>query len=267
MRNLGVIIEKRPTDFVGGTLPYEVLNPSGDWTAYLPAPENQFTHHTDSQACVTFSILNTIETQYKFFTGREINFSDRFIAKLSGTTPQGNSVQNVMKAIKTYGLVLESDWPTDFEFNWDEYYAEIPQSVKDKAIKVDCAYEFFSPVESDLLREMKHAPLEIIIEAQNPYHSVMRVNKIQQFDHYVPNLRPMRSISIATKILLKGVSMGEFVHISGTQTYGVQYTTEFVTTIVKFTSDTDAKEKLKNIPGALKSDGSPDFPRAKEIKI
>lgn len=209
MINHGVIIEKKPQDYVAGTLPYEVLNPSGDWTAYLPSPEYQYTHHTDSQACVTFSILNVIETQYKFLTGRSINFSDRFIAKLSGTTQAGNSVQNVCDAIRKYGLVLEEEWPTDYEFDWNQYYAEIPQEVINKAKKYDIAYEFHSPASLELDKEMKHAPLEIIVIATNPYHSVMKVNQTQQFDHYIPVLRPLQSIHIATKIILKGVNVNQ----------------------------------------------------------
>src|SRR5207247_8242189 len=112
---------------------YEVLNPSGDWTAYLPSAENQSTHIVDTMACVTFSCLNVIETQIKFLTGREVNFSDRFIAKLSGTTQQGNTVQNVLDAIRKYGLVLEEEWPTDLNFNWDQYYAPVPDEVIKKA--------------------------------------------------------------------------------------------------------------------------------------
>src|SRR5690242_6166491 len=126
-KNTGVIIEQKPQDFVAGTLPYEVLNPSGDWTPYVPSAESQLLHHMDSMACVTFSCLNVIETQYKFFTGKDINFSDRFIAKLSGTTPQGNSVQRVLDTINQYGLVLEEEWPTYPDFVWDDYYAPIPQ--------------------------------------------------------------------------------------------------------------------------------------------
>lgn len=207
MINHGVIIEKKPKDFVAGTLPYEVLNPSGDWSAYLPSPEYQYTHHTDSQACVTFSVLNVLETQYKFLTGQSINFSDRFIAKMSGTTQQGNSVQKVCDAIKKYGLVLEEEWPTDYEFDWNQYYAPIPQEVINKAKKYDIAYEFHSPASLELDKEMKHAPLEVIVVAHNPYHSVMKVNQTQQFDHYIPVLRPLQSIYLATKIILKGVLM------------------------------------------------------------
>lgn len=207
-KNHGVIIEKKPEDFAGGTLPYEVLNPSGDWTPYLPKPENQFTHHVDSQACVTFSILNVIETQYKFKTGKDINFSDRFIAKMSGTTTQGNSVQNVCDAINKYGLVLEEEWPTDVEFNWAQYYAPIPQSVLDKAKKYPIQYEFHSPGD-DLDKEMKHVPLEIIILAFNPTHSVMKINKTQQFDSYPSYVEPQQSIHIATKVILTGVTMNQ----------------------------------------------------------
>lgn len=62
-------------------------------------------------------------------------------------------------------------------------------------------------------------------------------------------------------------SMGEFIHIKGTPTYGLLYTTEFVSTIVKFTSSADAKEKLANVPHAIKLDGTPNFAMAREITL
>jgi hypothetical protein len=218
MKNLGVIIEQKPKDWAAGSLPYEILNPTGDWTAYLPSDENQATHLTDSMACVTFSCLNVIETQYKFFTGKDINFSDRFIAKLSGTTPQGNSVQKVLDAINEYGLVLEEEWPTDLSFDWNKYYADIPQEVRDKANKnIKVQYEFHY---QDFAKELKHAPLEMIIETNKPYHSVEMVNTTQQFDSYTPNLRPQKSIYLATKILVKGLPMTNAKLIQVGQEYG-----------------------------------------------
>jgi murein DD-endopeptidase MepM/ murein hydrolase activator NlpD len=62
-------------------------------------------------------------------------------------------------------------------------------------------------------------------------------------------------------------SMGQFVHMFGTEEYGLEYTTDFVTTIVRFSSTSDAKEKLKNIPGALNADGTVNFSSAKEIRL
>lgn len=215
MKNLGVIIETKDKDFVAGTLPYEVLNPTGDWTAYLPAEENQYSHFADSMACVTFSCLNVLETQYKFLTGKEINFSDRFIAKVSGTTPQGNSVQKVLDAINTYGLVLEEDYPAPADFTWDSYYSEIPPEIfakADKTLKV--AYEFHY---TGFEKELKHVPLEMIIEKNNPYHSVEMANTTQEFDSYAPYLKPQSSIYITTKIILKGVKKSmQLVNDNGT---------------------------------------------------
>lgn len=257
MKNLGVIIQPNPKDWVAGSLPYEELNPSGDWTPYLPVAENQATHHTDSMACVTFSCLNVIETQIKFFTGKEVNFSDRFIAKMSGTTQFGNSVQNVLNAINKYGLVLEEDYPTDPEFNWDQYYAEIPQSVKDKAdqsIKVQ--YEFHY---SDYAKQLKHLPLEMIVEKNNPYHSVEMVNTTQQFDHYTPNLRPQQSIYLATKILVKGFTMSNaiFVKRAGTSEAGFY---------LPATSEEALKDKALNLGiDIIGVDGNIDYSKAKTI--
>src|SRR3990167_7048548 len=94
--NRGVILGQRPDDFVGGTIPYEVRLPSGNWDAFLPSGEWQRSQpdpvkgYIDTMACVSFSALNSIETQIRFLTGQSINYSDRFTAKMSGTTPQGN---------------------------------------------------------------------------------------------------------------------------------------------------------------------------------
>lgn len=257
MKNHGVIIESKPQDFIAGTLPYEVLNPSGDWTPYLPSPENQSTHIVDTMACVTFSCLNVIETQIKFLTGKEVNFSDRFIAKLSGTTQQGNTVQNVLDTIRKYGLVLEEEWPTDLDFDWNQYYADVPDEVINKARKIDLAYEFHYPPQ-DWLRELKHLPLEMIIESNNPYHSVEMVNTTQQFDTYTPNLRPQKSIYVATKIIVKGINMDNIVIYKNGSEYQLAH---------KAKSEEGFAQQLFDA-GALtllKPDGSPDFIKIDQI--
>lgn len=260
MKNHGVIIEKKDKDFVAGSLPYQVLNPSGDWTAYLPTGETQRSHYVDSQACVTFSCLNVLETQYKFLTGREINFSDRFIAKLSGTTSQGNSVQKVLDTINTYGLVLESDWPAPANFTWASYYSDIPQSVLDKANKnFKVEYEFHYPNQTDYSKELKHVPFEMIIEAGNPYHSVEMVNTTQEFDSYDPYLRLQKSINITTKIILKGVTMSNavFVHKPGTKEYGF---------FLPATTEETIKDKALNLgrEDIVGIDDKVDFSKAQE---
>lgn len=63
----------------------------------------------------------------------------------------------------------------------------------------------------------------------------------------------------------KGDDM-EFVKITDTE-FGLLFTTDFVKTVVRFTSGSDAQEKLKNVPGALKPDGTVDFSKARRINL
>lgn len=117
---------RRDTDFTAGTIPFEERNPSGDWRNYLPTEEHQYSDNTDTMACVSFSLDNDIEIQ-KQFEGREVNYADRFLAKMSGTTHDGNWLWKVADTVRQYGLVTEDLWPAPPHYTWDSYYAPIPQ--------------------------------------------------------------------------------------------------------------------------------------------
>ena len=189
-QNSGVILGKRPEDYVGGTIPYEVRNPSGNWDASLPSGEWQRFNFFDSMACVTFSALNIIETQLRYLQGRTPNFSDRFIAKMSGTTPRGNHLWKVADTIRLEGLVEEQDWPTPPTFDWNTYYAEIPQEIKQKAQKYRIQYEWLNSVDkSYLLNQLKHAPIQIVVN--NGTHAVELYNE-SDVHHYFDSYEPWR---------------------------------------------------------------------------
>ena len=195
MENTGVIIKKQEADYLAGAIPYEEV--CYNWARYLPKGEKQHSVYMDSMACVSYSATSSVEIQLnklvenmseeaiRFFTDNgylidgQFNFSDRFTAKMSGTTRKGNYLQKVWDSIKHDGLLPESDWAYPREqrtpvFDWDDYYKEIPQELKDKALKVldylDFAYEWvfqnktsaYTMAELDELeRELKHAPLQL----------------------------------------------------------------------------------------------------------
>src|SRR5258708_12996 len=95
--NHGIIEGQRPEDFVAGSftfIAWEERNPTGNWKPYLPAKEIQYGKE-DSQGCVSFSALNCLEIQEKFLTSKENNYSDRWTAKRSGTTHEGNYLYKV----------------------------------------------------------------------------------------------------------------------------------------------------------------------------
>ncbi len=170
-KNTGVIIDIRSTDYVKGgesAIRATVLEPTGQYDNYLPDEEAQARWAADdslildTSACVTFSALNCLETifiyklarglfsatQVKFLTDEgyidhatgKVNFSDRYTAKMSGTTKNGNSLGAVGDSIRSlHGLIPEKDWlwpdTSDIQgiANYDKrfarYYADVPTEL------------------------------------------------------------------------------------------------------------------------------------------
>lgn len=190
-KNYGVILGQRSTDYIAGTLPYEILNPSGDWTQWLPPGEWQRIGNLDLMACVTFSGLNVLETIYYFITGVRRNFSDRYNAYLSGTTQQGNWLWKVGDSFRKDGLVDETEWPTpSLNPTWSEYYTPPTIEVINKGKKFledwTINYEFIDFTRDSLIKHLKQSPIQVVI----PGHAVMNFLTTEQvykyFDSYEP---------------------------------------------------------------------------------
>ena len=201
MQNRGVILTPpEPTDFLVGALTYEVINPAGLWP--LPTGEKQIFTHFDSYSCVSFSALNSCECQLKYQMGLptfpkflekwlndngyideqgNINFSDRYIAKLSGTIPnQGNSVKKVWDAIRRYGLAPEKDWPVWDDMQQNEFFADVPQNIINKGQEFlkyfEISYEFIfggpegKPVNQlPFTKQLRQAPIQLITACCDPW--------------------------------------------------------------------------------------------------
>ena len=215
MKNYGVILGQRDNDYVGGTLPYIEENPLGDWTPYLPLGEWQRIDNVDLMACVTFSALNVLETLYYFKTGVRRNFSDRFTAKMSNTTPQGNYLYLVADSIRKDGLVDETDWPAPDDTTWDSYYLDIPQVVKDvaKDFLKDwmIQYEFIDVTRESLLKHIKQSPIQVVI----PGHAIMNFftndDIYKYFDSYEPFIKERTDgfITALKYVMTKNMTINE----------------------------------------------------------
>jgi hypothetical protein len=213
LKNTGLILGSGTKNlWVGGTIPYQVVLESGNWQPFIPVGEKQRPGVVDVMACVTFSDLSVLETQEKQQTGVEPNWSDRFIAKLSGTTPQGNYLDKVADTVRLRGLVKESDYPAPTNFSWDSYYSEVPQSVLDKAVKREILYEGISGDVETLKKHLKQCPIQIILTNSNPNHAVtllaIQGSSAIYFDSYDPFVKTTDVSNIyknyALKIVLKG---------------------------------------------------------------
>lgn len=205
--NYGVIEGKRASDYLGGTLPYEERNPSGDWSSYLPPGEWQKNNFFDTFACVTFSALNSIECQYKFLTDQYRNFSDRFTARMSDTIPNvGNTLWRVGDSIRADGLIDEPEWPAPDNYTEATYYSPIPQNKKDKAKELlkewSVAYEWIDTDKASLIKALKQSPIQVVI----PGHAVLDFyttdQVIKYFDSYEPFYKETEQITWAFKYVL-----------------------------------------------------------------
>src|SRR3990167_9214558 len=84
----------KPEDYVfgSGQLAGEVLQLNGDWSDFLPPEELQNLNGVEPYACASFGTLNALEMLLRRVLGQVDNFSDRYLAYVSGTKEKkGNS--------------------------------------------------------------------------------------------------------------------------------------------------------------------------------
>ena len=137
MKNFGLIIPNIETKEEGvehilgsSKLKGEVINPSGDWTAYLPDKEPQSKSGLETNGCTVWSILNAIETLIFFKTKTRVNYADRYVAlyaKNKGILDPsvGADPHKIAELIRlTCGLLKEGRLPFSDVVSKEEFYSE-----------------------------------------------------------------------------------------------------------------------------------------------
>lgn len=204
-------------DYMLGTAPVkDNVMMDGNWDKYMPTGEVQKRNDQDKMACVTFSALSCIEAIFTYQIERgdiskqgqewlrqngyidsngKINFSDRFVALLSGTSYSGNSFDRVAEAIRKYGLIPESLHPYDKDMAWSEYYnaSKITDKMRDLGQeflkKFTINYVFiprwkWSMVWVDNFKqELRHAPLQVGVHAWNGVKNGVYVKTNNTINH------------------------------------------------------------------------------------
>lgn len=186
----------------------KILSSVRDFTNFLPVFESQ-NRGFETMSCVAHSALNCLEIIGKVKEGREDNWSDRFTAKMSGTTKTGNTFWAVAESIrKNNGLVQEGKWPFEGK-TFEEYMKPVPSELQKEGLKlledeVDISYEYVFPSPEKLWEALQFAPLQVSVRAwESPSNGVYRrTDKIQNhavtlfkgeieqywyiYDHYSP---------------------------------------------------------------------------------
>lgn len=170
--NYGYIHSPAPSSaWMFGAVKRPVLSKERDFTKFLPTYETQIGNGFDSMSCVSFAALNNLELLLLAKYGLVENWSDRFTAKMSGTTRQGNTFWNVAESIrKDDGIVQEPLWPKAGT-SFDEYMSPVPSEVKKIGIKsldlYEISYEFVTPDVETMFNALQYGPLEVAVYAWN----------------------------------------------------------------------------------------------------
>lgn len=115
------VIQPEEYTFAGREVTAVPINPSMDWTEYLPKKEIQHNKYFDNNSCFVYGSLNQIETLLKFITKEDYNYSERFNAYFSDWTPQGGNPHNVYQSLRHDGAVEEAVLPFNESITQDAY--------------------------------------------------------------------------------------------------------------------------------------------------
>lgn len=148
-----------------------VLKADGQYTDYLPDKEYQAGLYFDSLGCVSFSALNCLET-INNIKGIKSNYSDRFTARMSGTTKKGNTFKNVAESIRKAGVLDEGLWPFPRTqrtpiFDWPDFYVNVPDELKMIALNWTTCHDVdWEWVDTTLLKDaLVYGPVQVGVYA------------------------------------------------------------------------------------------------------
>jgi len=247
-----------------------------NWNELTPFDgDPQVSNIADFLACGSFSAIHIAEMLERAWTGKITEYSERALAKLSGTTHQGNTLSNIVNAINQYGLIKTEDWPelTDGHNNvsWDEYYASIPPEIVAKGDKGWKASLTKLNSQAEVFQTLKISPVWTIIDVGNINHIVAQLSQEdgqfglgKYFDSYliyIKNFQPAQPIVSQwfLKLTYNPMTNVEFVHKTGTSEYGFY---------VPALSEDALKDKAQNFGiNIFNIDGSIDFSKAKNITL
>ncbi len=161
-------IEKKKEDYQFGSavsLKRNKIILGGQWDSFLPHPELQRVG-VETMACATFSLLNVVEILEREEFGDKTNWSDRFLAYISGTTKRGNNPFKVAETLRKNGDVFEREWGNNITLDtWNKYYEIPPQKLYTVARQFlkeyNFGHEWVNSTQVDMMLALKFSPLTV----------------------------------------------------------------------------------------------------------
>lgn len=147
----------------------------GHWAKWLPVPKDQQpTLGVEPNDCVSHGTLKAVEILQNFLFSQKNDYSERFLAKMTGTDVlNGNDPNTVAQFLKNKGCALEADWPQSTATSFQGFYANIPQSIQTLALDFVDEFAFghewvTDTSQSSLMEALKFSPLGVGVYAWQP---------------------------------------------------------------------------------------------------
>lgn len=141
------------------------VNPSSDWRTWkAPEGDNQNAGVEPMDCTAEARVRSFMITVRKLFNDQRV-WSARYLANISGTTPQGNDPFKVSEVFRTKGTVLESLWPnTSALTTWQDFYADPPASYDIESLLLTDEYaispsQWVNGDKASIIAALTHCPL------------------------------------------------------------------------------------------------------------
>lgn len=151
-----------------GGLPIQA---GGQWDEFLPPDDIQNTY-CETQGCASWGTLNATEILKKKLFGDVAKSSNRFLAKISETQPDGNDPHKVAETLRKKGCADDADWPWTPDMNtWEKFYSVLPDSVIAVArlfiAKYMFVHEYVKGDPASMMAALEYSPLGVAVWAWN----------------------------------------------------------------------------------------------------
>lgn len=164
--------EVQPQDYIFGDAQIDapLLQPTGQWDEFLPTPETQNTQGFEPYACASFGTDNCIEVLLKRKFNFNENYSDRYLAKMTGTDKlHGNDPHKVAEFLRHSGNVSEYEWPMLNITSFDDYYrtppANLAVSAKTFTDHYELKHDYVPNDPKSMMNALRYSPLGISVYA------------------------------------------------------------------------------------------------------
>jgi len=164
-----------------------VIRADGQWESI--EHERQSSEFFDTFGCVNFGLNNQEELYQLNRYGLVVNHSDRALAKMSDTQPNGNTPQKVYETRRKLGFLYEPEWPWPWDVKeWAVYMMAIPRNLLTLALGYGAEWRFwhdYVPTNTTSFKEaLKYSPIGVSVALMPDENGVYYRPQGWQDTHY-----------------------------------------------------------------------------------